>query len=321
MKFKILILMLIMLSIPLLSYAHPGRTDANGGHWDRKTGTYHFHTGESVGKNHLDLYSESEYSPFTPPYQPPTKNPYHQDDFLICYIIIFLIALIYVCFIIRNKHFENIESKIDCMRKKIVGYQEQCDNFITNLYKVNENIHSIPKSIVIRDFKLCYKNNIVPEEFIFYKTTHGRAYHKKYNCSTATQKISIIDDYILYLQPCSKCAHNYSIPLWRYKFPNVINRFRKTLYDNSFLDDLPSIHNDINLYRNSRTVQRSEKLCNLLNKTEEELNLLKRQHIVSLTKAINENIEIFSILNIYNISNNSIKNIVLTAVTLQEEKQ
>lgn len=27
-------------------YAHPGRTDANGGHWNRSTGEYHYHTGE-----------------------------------------------------------------------------------------------------------------------------------------------------------------------------------------------------------------------------------------------------------------------------------
>jgi hypothetical protein len=45
------------------SSAHPGRTDANGGHYNRKTGEYHFHTGEYAGKeqgsndsltNHID---------------------------------------------------------------------------------------------------------------------------------------------------------------------------------------------------------------------------------------------------------------------------
>lgn len=29
------------------SHAHPGRTDKNGGHTDRKTGTYHYHGGGS----------------------------------------------------------------------------------------------------------------------------------------------------------------------------------------------------------------------------------------------------------------------------------
>ena len=27
------------------SYAHPGKTDSNGGHWDHSTGTYHYHHG------------------------------------------------------------------------------------------------------------------------------------------------------------------------------------------------------------------------------------------------------------------------------------
>ena len=60
--------------------AHSGRTDANGGHWDRKTGTYHFHTGEYAGKGSSGSSSSSEYVPFTPPYEPPTENPYMTDS-------------------------------------------------------------------------------------------------------------------------------------------------------------------------------------------------------------------------------------------------
>ncbi len=32
-------------TLPLMAFAHSGRTDANGGHWDRKNGTYHYHNG------------------------------------------------------------------------------------------------------------------------------------------------------------------------------------------------------------------------------------------------------------------------------------
>ncbi len=31
-------------------YAHPGRTDANGWHWNRSTVEYHYHTGEYAGR-------------------------------------------------------------------------------------------------------------------------------------------------------------------------------------------------------------------------------------------------------------------------------
>ena len=34
---------LCFLLIPQNSEAHSGRTDKNGGHWDRKKGTYHYH--------------------------------------------------------------------------------------------------------------------------------------------------------------------------------------------------------------------------------------------------------------------------------------
>lgn len=40
---KIFISLLIILNISIISFAHSGRTDANGGHYDRSTGEYHYH--------------------------------------------------------------------------------------------------------------------------------------------------------------------------------------------------------------------------------------------------------------------------------------
>lgn len=37
-----------LITFALVSYAHPGRTDANGGHYDRSTGEYHYHHGYSA---------------------------------------------------------------------------------------------------------------------------------------------------------------------------------------------------------------------------------------------------------------------------------
>lgn len=36
---------IVSLLIPFLAFAHSGRTDANGGHYNRKTGEYHYHGG------------------------------------------------------------------------------------------------------------------------------------------------------------------------------------------------------------------------------------------------------------------------------------
>ncbi|MBQ8249663.1 MAG: YHYH domain-containing protein [Clostridia bacterium] len=58
---KIIILLFIitfaLLCLPLS--AHPGRTDANGGHYNRSTGEYHYHHGYSA-HSHYDMDSDGE---------------------------------------------------------------------------------------------------------------------------------------------------------------------------------------------------------------------------------------------------------------------
>ena len=44
----ILISIITILSLTVLCFAHSGRTDSNGGHYDRSTGEYHYHHGESA---------------------------------------------------------------------------------------------------------------------------------------------------------------------------------------------------------------------------------------------------------------------------------
>ena len=47
---KLSVVMLIVVSGTIL-HAHPGRTDANGGHYDRKTGQYHYHNSGSKSRS------------------------------------------------------------------------------------------------------------------------------------------------------------------------------------------------------------------------------------------------------------------------------
>lgn len=45
-KLRIAVALLLAAMICCVAgFAHPGKTDANGGHWDRSTGTYHYHHG------------------------------------------------------------------------------------------------------------------------------------------------------------------------------------------------------------------------------------------------------------------------------------
>lgn len=56
MKKIILILIILALTIPFISFAHPGRTDSSGGHtcrtnctsWGLSTGEYHYHRSKGL---------------------------------------------------------------------------------------------------------------------------------------------------------------------------------------------------------------------------------------------------------------------------------
>lgn len=52
-KFSLLLLCVFLLLASTV-YAHPGRTDANGGHYDRSTGEYHYHHGYPAHQ-HYDI--------------------------------------------------------------------------------------------------------------------------------------------------------------------------------------------------------------------------------------------------------------------------
>lgn len=51
--FAFMFCMVVIVSISLVSYAHPGRTDASGGHRDISTGEYHYHHGQPAHQ-HID---------------------------------------------------------------------------------------------------------------------------------------------------------------------------------------------------------------------------------------------------------------------------
>lgn len=44
-------ILIVCIIYVLTVYSHPGRTDSNGGHYNRSTGEYHYHTGENAGKD------------------------------------------------------------------------------------------------------------------------------------------------------------------------------------------------------------------------------------------------------------------------------
>lgn len=58
-KLFLLSLCLLLLSSCSIAYAHPGRTDGSGGHYNRSTGDYHYHHGYSEHE-HYDMDGDGE---------------------------------------------------------------------------------------------------------------------------------------------------------------------------------------------------------------------------------------------------------------------
>ncbi len=65
-KFKVLAIITIAVTLnSSIAFAHSGRTDSNGGHYNRKTGEYHYHNGGSATKSSLSSTSSSSKSTST----------------------------------------------------------------------------------------------------------------------------------------------------------------------------------------------------------------------------------------------------------------
>lgn len=57
---SLIICTVMLFSIPIVAFAHPGRTDEYGGHYDWKTGEYHYHHGYPAHQ-HIDGYCPYDY--------------------------------------------------------------------------------------------------------------------------------------------------------------------------------------------------------------------------------------------------------------------
>ena len=58
--FSLILCAVAIFSIPVIVFAHPGRTDEYGGHYNWKTGEYHYHHGYPAHQ-HIDGYCPYDY--------------------------------------------------------------------------------------------------------------------------------------------------------------------------------------------------------------------------------------------------------------------
>ena len=74
-----LYVLIFLLVLPSLALSHGGRTDSSGGHYNRKTGEYHYHNGGS-SPSPKSTYKESTQDPKSQTvYITRTGHKYHRD--------------------------------------------------------------------------------------------------------------------------------------------------------------------------------------------------------------------------------------------------
>lgn len=225
-------------------FAHPGSLDSNGGHWDRKNGTYHFHEGKNTGGSSSSSSKTYKYEPFTPPYEPPTNNPYRENkkevkentskklsvgDVILSIVLLpFILGLFYLFFelifvellywSLLEKHLPRY--KINLLNEKINKFQQKQDE----IFEINTKIFNLNAKYKIPDLYEIGNDNLPRDKnrtskwgqtFTLYKTNQGAKLHVKYNCCSAVNPTHVYwhqnyTDFFKLL--CKKCAKGYKPP-------------------------------------------------------------------------------------------------------------
>ncbi len=252
----VLFLIIGTLLFPMATFSHSGRTDANGGHWDRSNGTYHYHDGTSKSGSSRSS-SKREYESFTPPYTPSPDNPYRSSstkdtasnprtsnkviDVIVFTFLVGLFGVMPICIIGKIKIEESIYKRkkevlklIDDIRS-IIYEEESCKK---RIYEAVSYLNSPPKMenvpfyIEVTDNGLSAKDGIsgvYTEEngeklytpFLYYIAARGKHFHTDKDCSNADIELSVFNDIVRInkMLPCKKCA------------PKIDNTIIKTILD------------------------------------------------------------------------------------------
>lgn len=221
-------LLLIIISMSVCS--HPGRTDENGGHWNRTTGEYHFHTGEYAGRNHFSSSpsSSSGTSPSKKIPDPPAKTkksvktaeePVAKNEGLntfelICIISVGVLLLFLICLgfhihfkiistISAFKSYKYEQHSLPDYKKELSTYERKLPTLkakvtIPEEYEIGED--NLPKDKGAEDWG---------KTFTYYINPGGQRLHRKYGHSGAVLKVHIYQ----HVQPlCKVCCKNHTLP-------------------------------------------------------------------------------------------------------------
>ena len=229
MKTKIIFVLVSVLFVFMsVAYAHSGRTDSSGGHYNRQTGTYHYHHGYSAHDHEngicpYDFDDKTNHSsgsnsvkdsgyittPIPTATPAPTISPTPTitpaatvaeqsgltSEHYISFCVIAFLAIGIWCFCITRKRKERA---LHLIHNAAVLFSE-CIDAISGI----QYAEKLPTNAVIENGYICSLNDTV------YFMTPGRTvYHAKMGCSTAYKAISSTDKRLKHFSPCKKCFKN-----------------------------------------------------------------------------------------------------------------
>lgn len=80
--YRHLLLIVVSVLVPSICLSHSGRTDANGGHYNRKSGEYHYHNGGRAASPSTSASESSKDPQSQTVYVTRTGKKYHRDGCL-----------------------------------------------------------------------------------------------------------------------------------------------------------------------------------------------------------------------------------------------
>lgn len=251
---KRLLLLLAIVSISMscisIPLAHPGRTDAYGGHWDHSTGEYHFHHGYPAHQhidgvcpydfddqtNHNSGGSSSSSSGSSSGGSSTTTEEIPEDDcnkFSWVGILCVAVCLWPLILEVISSLFEKISALWASCKNKKNYYSKEVKLHYQEMYggkSRNEiaRLCGMPIKVYINAENLPCSNDPYTQ-YSFYISSSGKSYHKKEGCSRAFRKVNAVS--LSGYAPCKICKPVRPDLLWYYKYLDVLDRLRKYKID------------------------------------------------------------------------------------------
>lgn len=219
----------IAVGFALTVFAHSGRTDGSGGHYDRSTGEYHYHhgypahdhiggvcpydyddkTGESSG------ISSGSKPTTTRTYTSSTSNKSNINKDIIVAFVIFCFTLLPLVFCIASIIIDAVKYHMSRRKYMIMYGNIPLEELIQIPFGSEIGADGLPKEIGQDDWGALYT---------VYITKSGKSFHTK-DCAHAknAKKVHVLDVICDDMAPCKTCKPSEPELGWYFEYIDVKN--------------------------------------------------------------------------------------------------